>query len=38
MTEHRQGAPPRVYAEDDTLRVEDVIPGFELSVRLALQE
>jgi Uma2 family endonuclease len=38
VTEHRSGAEPRVYFEDDTLTVEDVIPGFQLRVRDALQE
>ena len=38
VTEHRPGAEPRVYLEDDTLTVEDVIPGFQLLVRDALQE
>jgi Uma2 family endonuclease len=38
VTEYRPGAEPRTYTEDDTLTVEDVIPGFSLSVRLALQE
>jgi Uma2 family endonuclease len=38
VTEYRRGAEPRVYLEDDTLTVEDVIPGFQLRVRDALQE
>ncbi len=38
VTEYRRGAEPRVYLEDDTLTVEDIIPGFQLRVRDALQE
>jgi Uma2 family endonuclease len=38
VTVHRAGALPQVLHEDDTLRVEDVIPGFQLSVRDALRE
>ena len=38
VVEYRQGAPPRTYAEDDTLTVPDLIPGFALLVRDALQE
>jgi hypothetical protein len=38
VTEYRQGAGPRVYGEGDTLTVEDVIPGFQLSVREAVQD
>jgi Uma2 family endonuclease len=38
VTEYRKDTPPRVYAEDDTLGVEDLIPGFGLSVRGALEE
>lgn len=38
VTEYRKEVPPRVYREDDTLTVEDVIPGFSLSVRDALRE
>jgi Uma2 family endonuclease len=38
VTEYRRGAEPRVYLEEDTLAVEDVIPGFQLRVRDALQE
>jgi Uma2 family endonuclease len=37
VTEYRQGIPPKVYGEDDTLTIEDIIPGFQLSVRQALQ-
>jgi Uma2 family endonuclease len=36
VVEHRQGAEPRTYGEDDTLTLEDIIPGFELPVRRAL--
>ncbi len=38
VTEYRKDTEPRVYLEDDALTVEDVIPGFRLSVRDALQE
>jgi Uma2 family endonuclease len=38
VTEYRKDTQPRVYGEDDTLTVEDVIPGFQLSVRSALEE
>ena len=38
VTEYRKETAPRVYLEDDTLTVEDVIPGFQLRVRDALQE
>jgi Uma2 family endonuclease len=38
VTEYRKDTEPRVYLEDDTLTVEDVIPGFQLRVRDALQE
>jgi Uma2 family endonuclease len=38
VTEYRKDTEPRVYCEDDTLTVEDVIPGFQLSVRTALEE
>jgi Uma2 family endonuclease len=38
VVEHRQGVPPRSYAEDDTLTVPDLIPDFALLVRAALQE
>jgi Uma2 family endonuclease len=37
VTEYRQGHEPRVYAEDDTLTVEDVIPGFRMAVRDVFQ-
>jgi hypothetical protein len=38
VVEYRQGGPSRTYAEDDTLTVPDLIPGFALLVREALQE
>ncbi len=38
VTAHRRDAQPQVYLEDDTLTVEDVIPGFQLLVRDALRE
>jgi Uma2 family endonuclease len=38
VVEYRQGVPSRTYAEDDTLTVPDLIPGFALPVREALRE
>ena len=38
VAEYRQGVPVRLYADTDTLTVEDVIPGFACSVVLALEE
>jgi Uma2 family endonuclease len=38
VVEYRQGGASRTYAEDDTLTVPDLIPGFSLLVREALQE
>ena len=38
VLEYRMGVAPRTYTEDDTLTVEDVIPGFTLPVRQALQD
>lgn len=38
VTEYRKGQPPRVFGENDILTVEDIIPGFQLSVRDALRE
>jgi Uma2 family endonuclease len=38
VVEYRQGAASRTYGEDDVLTVDDIIPGFALPVRLALQE
>jgi Uma2 family endonuclease len=38
VTEYRQGIEPHVFGEDDTLTIEDLIPGFRLSVRDALQD
>ncbi|MFO0926902.1 MAG: Uma2 family endonuclease [Gemmataceae bacterium] len=37
VIEYRTGAAARTYAEADTLAVDDLIPGFALSVRDALQ-
>lgn len=38
VIEYRQGTQPRIYGENDTLTVDDLIPGFSLSVRDALAE
>lgn len=38
VTAHRRDVEPQVFLEDDTLIVEDVIPGFQLLVRDALRE
>jgi Uma2 family endonuclease len=38
VVEYRQGGASRTYAEDDTLSVPDLIPGFALLVREALRE
>jgi Uma2 family endonuclease len=38
VTEYRPDTEPRVFQEDDTLTVEDIIPGFQLPVRDALQD
>jgi Uma2 family endonuclease len=38
VVEYRQGVTSRTYGEDDTLTVPDLIPGFALLVREALQE
>jgi hypothetical protein len=38
VVEYRQGGVSRTYTEDDTLAVPDLIPGFALLVREALQE
>jgi Uma2 family endonuclease len=38
VTAHRPGLQPEVLGENDTLTADDVIPGFSLSVRDALQE
>jgi Uma2 family endonuclease len=38
VVEYRNGIDPRTWAETDTLTVEDVIPGFRLSVADALAE
>jgi Uma2 family endonuclease len=37
VTEFRQDQPDRVYVETDSLTIDDVIPGFSLPVRDALQ-
>jgi Uma2 family endonuclease len=36
--EYRQGGASRTHAEDDTLSLPDLIPGFALVVREALRE
>jgi Uma2 family endonuclease len=33
VTAHRRNQEPQVFAETDTLTVEDIIPGFQVSVR-----
>ena len=38
VTEYRPNTEPRVFGEEDTLTVEDVIPGFQLPVRDAFRE
>jgi Uma2 family endonuclease len=38
VIEYRPEVEPRIYTEDETLTVEDIIPGFQLSVRRALQD
>ena len=38
VAEYRQDTPVRIYADADTLTVEDVIPGFACSVVVALEE
>jgi Uma2 family endonuclease len=38
VVEYRQGDASKTYAEDETLTVPDLIPGFALLVREALQE
>ena len=38
VAEYRQDVMVRIYAEIDTLTVEDVIPGFSCSVLVALEE
>lgn len=38
ITEHRPEVPPRVYAAEDTLTVEDLIPGFRMQVADAFVE
>jgi Uma2 family endonuclease len=38
VVEYRQGVTAKTYDENDTLTVDDIIPGFALPVREALQE
>ena len=38
VAEYREGGAVRIYAETDTLTVEDIIPGFACEVRVALEE
>lgn len=38
IVEYRQGVAARIYAEDDSLTVPDLIPGFTVLVRNVLQE
>lgn len=38
VVEYRKDAEPRTFTEDDTLTLEEIIPGFQLSVRLALED
>lgn len=38
VTEHRPGQLASVFGESDTLTVPDIIPGFRLSIREALQD
>ena len=38
VAEYRQDVPERIYADTDTLTVEDIIPGFACSVLVALEE
>ena len=38
VAEYRQDVLVRIYAETDTLTVEDIIPGFACSVVVALEE
>ena len=33
VKEYRPGLPPRVYAITDTLTIDDIIPGFKMTVR-----
>ncbi len=37
VTEYRSGQTPQVFTEADTLTLEDIIPGFQLSVQAALR-
>jgi Uma2 family endonuclease len=38
IIEYRSGVEPRIWAEQDTLTVEDIIPGFRQSVAEVLDE
>ncbi len=38
ITAYRRDIPPKVFTENETLTVEDIIPGFQLLVRDAFQE
>jgi Uma2 family endonuclease len=38
VVEYRQGGSSRTWGEDETLTVDDIIPGFALLIRDALQE
>jgi len=38
VTEHRKDTPLRVYLEDDTLTIDDIIPGFQLAVQMVFQQ
>jgi Uma2 family endonuclease len=38
VTAYRRDVEPQVYGEEDTLTVDDIIPGFQLLVRDALRE
>jgi Uma2 family endonuclease len=38
VTEYRPGTAPRAFGEPDTLTIDDLIPGFALLVRDALQD
>jgi len=37
VTEYRPGQEPHIFGETDTLTVEDIIPGFRMTVRDAFQ-
>jgi Uma2 family endonuclease len=38
VTAYRREQEPQVFTENDTLTVEDVIPGFQMAVRDVFQE